>query len=510
MSKSERGGNTISVVIISLAGKIITLLGRTMYMGMFGATNPLLNVYNYALEIPNVVFNCIGTALNTVIIPIYTALLAKNENKKAKKFLDNIISISMLIITALVAIGIVAAPLIALISGDSVDTMHRQYLTFALRILMPVMIFYGLNYIFQGILQSHGQFKLPAAVSAPSGIVIIVYLIFFADKWGVTGLIFATIIGLFTQPVIMLPAIKELGYKYNFSFDYKDESMKTAGALTIPVLASVSSYQLNFLFNNAMAFSFGTVSIMIYSQMLVQTFMLTIVYAICSVYFPRLSSQWAKDNKETYGKSLAEVIEYTLFLILPAACGFFLLRYGIMDFLLNWKVEASSNTMLAGNLLGLYAIGIIAISMKEVLDKAFYSAKDTKTPAVFGFIIMAINICATLLLLKRFGAHSMPVAYCISAFCGSAGLMFKVNKLAPIMTKAFFFRIGKIVTATFVMLCAAYLAQRASADIYIVNDVLTKLIRLIIPAAVGAIVYIAVGYFVKIPALFILIKKGGK
>jgi len=506
MNKSEAKGNTISVVIISLAGKIITLLSKTMYLAIFGAANPLLNVYDFALNIPNVVFNCIGTALNTVIIPIYTALLAKNENIKAKKFLDNIISISMVLITALVSVGIVIAPLIALVAGNSIDAAHKEYLIFALRILMPVMVFYGLNYIFQGILQSHGSFKLPAAVSAPSGIVIILYLIFFADKWGVTGLIFATVISLFTQPAIMLPAIKKLGYKYAFSFDYKDDSIKTAGALTLPVLASVSSYQLNFLFNNAMALNFGTVSIMTYSQMLVQTFMLTIVYAICSVYFPRLSAQWATGNKAEYGKSLAEIIEYTLFLILPAATGFFLLRYGIMDFLLNWKVSASSDPVLAGNLLGLYSIGIIAISLKEVLDKAFYSSKDTKTPAVFGFIIMAVNICVTLLLLDTLGAYAMPAAYCLSAFCGTFGLMFMAEKKVKILNKNFLINIGKIIFATALMLIAAYFAQIASDNIYVINEVLTKLSRLAIPAAAGAAVYIAVGFFIKIPATAFLFK----
>ena len=510
MSKSENSGNTVSVVLISLAGKIITLLGKTMYMAIFGAANPLLNVYDYALNIPNVVFNCIGTALNTVIIPIYTSLLAKNENIKAKKFLDNIISIAMVIITALVSIGIVVAPLIALVASDSVYAEHREYLIFALRVLMPVMVFYGLNYIYQGILQSHGQFKLPAAVSAPSGIVIILYLVFFADKWGITGLIFATVISLFTQPAIMFPAIKKLGYKYKFSFDYKDESIKTAGALTIPVLASVSSYQLNFLFNNAMALNFGTVSIMIYSQMLVQTFMLTIVYAICSVYFPRLSADWAKGDAGVYGKSLTELIEYTLFLILPASCGFFLLRYGIMDFLLNWKDGASSDPILAGNLLGLYSIGIIAISMKEVLDKAFYSAKDTKTPAIFGFIIMAVNICVTLLLLNTLGAYSMPAAYCISAFCGSLGLLFKVNSIINIINKDFLIRIGKIAIATVLMLIAACGAQLLCDNIYVLNITVTKLVKLAIPAAVGVVVYALAGYLVKIPALFTLIRKGGK
>ena len=68
-----------SVAVISLSSKLLTLFARTMYLAIFGMASPLLNAYNYALQVPNVLFNCVGTALHTVMIPIYTSLLAEDK-----------------------------------------------------------------------------------------------------------------------------------------------------------------------------------------------------------------------------------------------------------------------------------------------------------------------------------------------------------------------------------------------------------------------------------------------
>ncbi|MCL2564602.1 MAG: polysaccharide biosynthesis C-terminal domain-containing protein [Defluviitaleaceae bacterium] len=500
MNPSENR-SAADVAVISLAGRALTLLGRTMYLAMFGMANPLLNAFNYALNVPNVLFNVVGTAINTVMIPVYTSLLAEERRDEAKKFIDNIISISMVIIGMLVFAGILAAPMISdFVAGPGYE--HAAYLTFTLRFLMPVMIFFGFSSIFQGLLQSNGIFRLPAFVSAPGGIVMILYLVFLGDRFGVTGLIFATALGLFLQPLIMVPAMYKLGYRYKFSFDLKNPHIKMAGKLSVPVLISVSSYQINFIFNHTVAFGFGTVAIMDYSQLLVQVFMLTIVYAIASVYFPKMSALWAKADSDGYMDSLRNSLLFTVFIVLPAALGFLLLRYEIMDFLLGWREHGygSADIVMAGNLLGLFSIGIIAISMKEALDRAFYSTKDSKTPAFFGVLIMGISITSTLILLPRLGPYSMPVAYCISAFLGVLGLIFRLNHKVSFINRSLALNFAKILLAAVVMLLAAGFGRSLSFTGI-------RLINLLIPAIFGVIAYFAAAFALKIPTLLTIFKR---
>lgn len=493
-SKKHTENRKVSdVAAISLGSRFLTFIGHTMYMGRFGTANPLLNAFTFALHVPNVIFTVLGTALSTIMIPVYNSLLAEKKKDDAKKFIDNVISISFVLIGVLVITGMLAAPWIStLVAGG--DFENPEFLTFSLRILMPVMIFFGFGAIFQGLLQSHGVFRLPSFVSAPGGIILVLYVVFLSDRFGVTGLIFATALGIFMQPLIMIRAVRRLGYCYKFSFDLKNENIRAAGRLCIPVLISVASYQVHFLFGHSIALRLGTTAVMNFSQQLVLVFILTIVYAIAAVYFPKLSVLWAKADSCAYNECLKNALLYTLFLVLPSAMGFFLLRFELMDFLLSWRGGERVNVEMAGNLMGIYAIAVIAISFKEVADRAFYSGKDSKTPAVFGVIIMAVNIIATLLLIPALGAYAMPVAYGIAAVVGGGGLIFKLNLKTRFINFAFLFELFKIILAAIIMIIAAFFVRNSQfTEIRIFN--------LLFPAAVGATVYFVVAFVLRIKVL---------
>ncbi|MCL2224790.1 MAG: polysaccharide biosynthesis C-terminal domain-containing protein [Defluviitaleaceae bacterium] len=491
-AKTTENRSASDVAAISLGGRFLTFVGNTMFVGRFGTANPLLNAFTFALLLPNVIFTVLGAALNAVMIPVYNSLRAEEKQEDAKKFIDNVISISFVLLVILVTAGIVAAPWIAQIAQGDGDV---AYLTFALRVLMPVMIFFGFGAIFQGLLQSHGVFRLPAFVSAPGGVILILYMIFLSERFGVNGLIFATALGFFTQPLIMINAVRRLGYRYKFSFDLKDKNIRAAGMLCVPVVISAASYQMHFLFGHTIALRLGTTAIMNYAQQLVLVFILTLVYAVAAVYLPKLSTLWAKADKAGYNENLKNAMLFTIFLVLPAACGFFLLRFEIMDFLLNWREnDGVVDIQMAGNLMGLYAVAVIAISFKEVADRAFYSVKDSKTPAIFGVIIMAVNIIATLLLVPALGAYAMPVAYGIAALTGSVGLLTILQMRTRFLDFPFILELAKTACATAITIAAAFFVLS-------VQFIDTAIVNLFLPAFVGVGVYFMAAYVLKISAL---------
>lgn len=499
-SAANRAGdnrNASHAAAISLVGRFLTFVGRTMYMARFGTANAFLNAFTFALQVPNVIFTVVNSALVAVFIPVYNSLLAEEKPGEAKKFIDNVISISLVVLGVFVVAGVVGAPLISrlLSGGEFENPEYVAFLTFSLRVLMPVMIFFGFAAIFTGLLQSHGSFRLPALVSAPGGIILIVYILFFAERFGVRGLVFAAALGIFMQPVILIPAVWRLGYRFKFSIDLKNKAVRTAGKLCVPVLISAASYQMHFLFGHSIALRLNATAVVDYSQQVVQVLILTIVYAIAAVYFPKLSVLWAKKDAGEYNETLRNAMLYTFFLVLPAAAGVFLLRMEIMDFLLNWRGgDPGEGVGLAGNLMGIYSIGVIAIAFKEVADRAFYSEKDSVTPAIFGVIIMAVNIIAVLLLVGRLGAYAMPVAYGIAALTGGGGLLFVLHRRIRFINLQFLAELFKNILAVGIMFVAAFSVREAA-----IFD--SRLSNLILPAAVGAAVYFAVAAVLRISAL---------
>jgi putative peptidoglycan lipid II flippase len=236
--------------------------------------------------------------------------------------------------------------------------------------------------------------------------------------------------------------------------------------------------------------------------------MLTIVYAVIGVYFPLLASEQALGNNNDFAKNIKELMQYVLFLILPAACGFIILRYDIMDFLLNWRQNAGTDIIMAGNMLGIYSIGMLAISFKEVLDRAFYAGKDTKTPAFFGLGIMLVNITVTLLLVDHLGVYAMPIANGISVFFGAGGLFAKLIKKVKLLDFRFIFVIFRNVLAAALMAFAVYIARDYISTLFMGYGMFIKLTRLMLSAVTGAFVYFAACFLLRLPVIYMIIKRG--
>ena len=49
--------------------------------------------------------------------------------------------------------------------------------------------------------------------------------------------------------------------------------------------------------------------------------------------------------------------------------------------------------------LACYSIGMIGFSLREILNKVFYSLQDTKTPMLNGALAMGMNIILNIILL---------------------------------------------------------------------------------------------------------------
>ena len=477
--------NATDVFILSLMGRAFAFAGRNISIVFFGASNRLYDVFIYALHVPNVLFNIVGTALSTVMIPIYNGLLAEEKRDEAKLFIDHVISFALVFLFGLTLLGIAGAPLIARVAGGA-DYTEAAYLTFALRVMMPVMVFFGFGAVFTGLLQSHGRFRLPALVSAPGGLLVVGYVVFFAEQWGVTGLLFVTAAGVALQPLLLLPAVMKLGYRFRFRFNLRDTNVRAAGRLCVPVLISVASYQAHFFFAQTMALRLEAAALVDFSLQLIQVFIMMMVLAVLAVYFPKLSALWAKNNTADYNKTLQNAFIYTIFLVLPAACGLFLLREEILALL---RIDASAD------LVGLYAIGVVAVGIKEIADRGFYAMKDSHTPAAVSVMMMVVNIGAVWVLVQHVDIRSLPIAYGIAALVGVSVLITRLQRKTAFITRTLVLEAAKIVLAAIIMTAAAWSVQQFVVRAFEIESVL---LGAALPAVVGAVIYFIAAWLLRL------------
>jgi len=482
-------GSISYVMIIMLLSRVLSLVSSSVYMSFFGADDLYLNIYSYAITIPNTIFNCFGTALSTVVIPIYASHIAEKKYDKAQAFANNIITVASVFTACLVLIGIALSFVIprftAFNEGESYNFAVKS-----LMIMMPVMIFYGLNYIFQGMLQSVGKYGWPAFVSVPSSLIVILYVFTLADKFGVTGLLVATFIGLSLQALILIPPLFKSGYRYTPSFNLKNPDIISAGKMTVPVLIGVSAYQLNMFYNTSMIARFeGMVSLLTYVQNIVVYMVLAFVYSVTAVLYPKLTQSIALGKTDEYKNTLSTVLTNVWMLLVPITFGLISVRDELLSLIIGWGKTGEESLEAASLLMLMYCIGIIGVGSKEILDRAFYAIKDTKTPAVNGFIIMAVNIILSLILIKHIGAYGIPLAYSVASITGLCVLLYLLKRKIGAFAKGLGTSLVKSVISGAVMYVAVVAVRNALSSAVVSDGVAARLVKLGVPCIVGVVVY---------------------
>lgn len=490
MSEKKSMLSSISyVMIIMLLSRVLALVSSSMYVSFFGTEDVYINIYSYAITIPNTIFNCFGTTLSTIVIPIYASHIANKNYEGAKRFADNVITVSSVFTLLLVLCGMALSFLLpkytAFDSGESYSFAVKS-----LMILMPVMLFYGLNYIFQGMLQSVGKYGMPAFVSAPGSLLIILYVILFADKYGVMGLVLVTAFGLSLQALLLIPSLVKTGYRYRPVFDLRDDDMKTALGMMVPVLLGASSYQINVFYNNSMAANFdGFVTVMTYVQNIVVYMVLAFVYSVTAVLYPKLTKAAAVGDMDEYKNALSSVLSNVWMLLLPITAGFIAVRYEILELVIGWGKNDAQSIEKAAIVMLLYSFSVVSVGSKEIVDRAFYSLKDTKLPAINGFIIMAANIALSRVFMPFMGGYGLPLAYSVSSIIGLCVLLVLLRIKIGSFAKGCAGNFIKCTVSAAFMYGVVTLVRNVLPDVFTANAAFDKVLSLAILCTVGVVVY---------------------
>ena len=475
-----------SVMVITLICRALALVSNQFYISYFGASDTQLNIYSYAVSVPNIIFNSLGTAISTVVIPIFAALMAEKKKGEADKFASNVLTIFGSIILGLIAIGMCLAPILPKFT-DFNSGANYDFTVKALMIIMPVMLFYGISYVFQGILQSLGSFSIVAAVSLPSSLIIIAYVALFADKYGVTGLLWATFLGLFMQAAILIPPAIKKGFKFTLGFDLKNPHIRQAFSLIGPVLLGSGAFQINMFYNVTLIANFeNTVTLLTFVQNLVLNTVLAVVYSVTAVLYPKMTTELAEGNREGYKNTLTGGINSFVFLFLPATVGMVLVRNPLLNLISGYGKMTAQDIDTAGIILALYSCAFVSIALKELLDRAFFAGKDTKIPAVCGFITIITNVIFSQIAIRFIGAYGVPLSYTLSSFSACGFLLVKMRGKIGTYGKESVKNLVVSVISASLMGVAVWLTNNMMPSL---GGIIGRVIALGVPVMAGVIVY---------------------
>jgi putative peptidoglycan lipid II flippase len=424
--------------VVGLWTSLSRVLGyvRDMVIALFMGASLGADAFFVAFRIPNLLRRLFAEgALSAAFIPTYVETLQKEGITNARRLAQTCFTVATIALAAVTVLGIAFTPWIVRVTAPGfVEDAAKFLLTVNLtRIMFPYIFFISLVALAAGVLNSMGHFAAPAAAPVLLNLCMIFSVSVFAAKAGLEpyyALAIGVTVGGVVQLLLQLPFMKRVGVPFRLGFDFRNPALIRIGKLFAPAASSGGVYQLNVLVGTILASLLvpGSVSWLYYADRVVELPLGIFAIAAGTAVLPSMSRQAGNGDLAGLRKSISYALRLIGFFTIPASVGLIILREPIVSCLFQRGAFTIMDTERTASALLWYTVGLWAFSSLKVVNQAFYSLKDTKTPLWVSMGAVAANLAAGLLLMG-------PMAHGGLAFATSIAATFNVTVLFVILVK---------------------------------------------------------------------------
>lgn len=489
-------GASVILIITLLLSNILGLI-RDHFLAQKIPTN-MLDVYYASFRIPDLIFNLlILGAITASFIPVFTSFLARDKKEDAFKIANSFLNLSLLAIIIACGLLFIFMPQLVPVVVPDFD-QEKQELTIQIsRLLLLSPVFFAISQTFGSILNSFKHFFVYSLAPIVYNLLIILGTIFLSDKLGVYGVVYGVLVGAFMHMFIQFLQLRKIGYKYRFSFDYKNKNVREIFYLMIPRAIGLGANQLMLLAYTAIASSLTAGSIAVFSLAdNIQTMPIVVFgISLATAFFPTLAENANLKKFGQMSEDIMKAIKAIAFSLFPATIAIILLRAQVVRLILGSGYFGWDDTMATFDALAWFSISLFAQGIIPVLARSFYAIHDTKTPTYISVLSVVTGIVSALALAPVMSVSGLALSFSIASIFNALGLYFILrNKISEIkkLELGLINYFGKIFLSSLAMGALIQILKIFISKLVDMNSFLGILIQTSISLTLGITVYLII------------------
>ncbi|MBR3033283.1 MAG: murein biosynthesis integral membrane protein MurJ [Clostridiales bacterium] len=411
--------STVIMIIGLFFSKGSSFLRNILVARVFDST--YRDAFIAAFLIPDFFFALlVGGSIQSAITPTLSRAIEKKEVKKTWRGVSVFITWMSLILLVAIGLGEIFSGYLYKIfyQGDNPEVVRLA--GNMARTLYPQIFFMMLAALCIGVLNAYKKFGSTAFGPTIYNIGVLV-AIFFLGASNPSSL-YMTGIGILAAAMLFFIFQLYMGRRevihFKPSLNTHDPEFKKLFRLAVPILISASIVQLNMLLLNSFASRFdeGSIYALNNASTLWQLPYGIFAVGIGNVMLPSLAQFYSAKQYKESSDLLSRSIKNALFLTIPCAGIFLILRVDLVKAVYQWSASyTDENAELAALFLIGYCASIVIQSVIFILNQAFYAIENTRFPLFAGIVSMAVNFGLCYLFVELgMGPMSITIAYSIS------------------------------------------------------------------------------------------------
>ena len=521
--EDSRGAFVRNTALMSVGTTLSRVTGYLRLVAQFAAlgVSVLGNTYTMANTTPNIVYELVlGGILTSVFVPVFVEWLQKHGREEAWLVADRVLTLSLVILSAVAILGALFAPQIIrlyLVASHAGNKEAQIALgAFFLRWFMPQIVFYGVGAVAIGLLNAERKFTVPMFAPILNNLAVIATFGIYALLVGAgkhtlqditlaekTVLAAGTTFGVVAMTLALWPSLRRLGFRWHLRFDWNHPAVRRLGKLALWVVVYVVANQLAYVVIIVLTGKFppGGYQVYVSAFILFQLPHAIVAVSIFTALLPAMSGRWADGDREELRTLFSRGLRDTVVVIVPAALGYVALALPIVRLLLLHGRAGPAGVELTAKTLQAFALGLPFFSAFQLLTRTFYAMQDTRTPALVNIAAACVNVGADLVYVSLgWGLPGLALGHATSyLFATIVCLILLRRRLGHVDGRRIARTLVRVIPASILAACAALLAAAGIRSVFGTDaNTLVRLLQVAAGVLAGVLVFVISTLIVKI------------
>ncbi len=432
--RAMRVGNLMRATAIVtgalLVSRVLGLLRTSLFAYTFGQNLSQADAFTNAFTLPDTIFNIVaGGALASAFIPVFTGyLIEKRDKNSAWHLASSALNLSILALTIFAALAFAFADPFLRLTLPSLfvckvgATCEGPLVVSLTRVMLLQPIFLGGATIAIAILQARQHFLLPAigqviyTVSLIGGIAATLVdrrTHLFGGHLEIYGPALGVVIGAALQFLIQIPGLLAASMHYRPSFDIFNPGVREMFRLMVPRILNAALLYVSVFVNRDLLGILGQAGIT-YGYVTAFTLVMLPIgvfgMAVSQAAFPTLAALVAAGEWTRLRSTITRTIKGVTWLALPSSLVMIVLATPLTTLFLDHGAFDASAVPLIAQPLIFFSIGLLGLSLVEILVRSFYALHDSRTAVEVSVLQFLFVIGLSIILLRPMGASGLALA----------------------------------------------------------------------------------------------------
>jgi putative peptidoglycan lipid II flippase len=381
---------TLLLMASTVLSRVIGLIRETYIARLFGAGGQV-DAYRAAFQLPETInYFLVGGVASITFVSILSRYREQNREKEGEDALAAILTMMLVILGTGILLGEIFARNFIAWWFNGFTPEKIALTTHMTRILLPVQLFFFAGGVLGSVLIVRKQFAYQAVTPLIYNLGIILGGVFFAKRFGVSGLAIGALLGVALGPFLLnLIGVYRIGYRLRLSLAWKHPGLVEWIKLSLPLILGASLVTFDTWFINHIASAGdGQIATLLYAKMLFTAPMAMLAMAAGTASMPFFAALIAEGKRDEFSRLVNGSITRILAVAFLGSAWMIGLAVPFVDLLLRHGALKQHDAATIAAFFSVFALSLCFWSSQSIYSRAFYAANNTLTPMIANTIIV--------------------------------------------------------------------------------------------------------------------------